>query len=202
MDYQVIIRKSVSAQGFMPSMAELLIYLYGEPHRHYHGLVHLAQLIERVKDKGIKLSYVQWLALYFHDAVSNLTRPKGENERQSAELLRVVGPAYHVTHADIQKAMAIILDTIDHQPTAEGSGLVLDLDMAGLAKPWEDFLDDSVLVYREVESLVTWEEYGVKRADFFRATMAHDRIFHTPEFQQEEKLARENMQRVVDSATK
>jgi len=198
MDHQAIIRKSVSAQGFLPAMADLLIYLYGEPHRHYHGLVHLAQLIERVRDKGIKLSYVQWLALYFHDAVSNLTRPKGENERQSAEMLRAIGARYYIGTSDIQKATGIILDTIDHQPTVEGSAIVLDLDMAGLAKPWEDFLDDSVLVYKEVESLVTWEEYSIRRAKFFESVLINQNIFHTPEFAQEEVLARANMQRVIN----
>lgn len=198
MDYPAIIRKSVSAQGFLPAMADLLIYLYSEPHRHYHGLVHLAQLIERVKAKELKLSYVQWLALYFHDAVSNLTRPKGENERQSAELLRAIGARYYIGQSDVEKAVGIILDTIEHQPTVDGSAIVLDLDMAGLAKPWEDFLDDGVLVYKEVESIVSWEEYTIRRAKFFEGVLAYPRIFHSPEFEAEEALARDNLLRVVN----
>lgn len=199
MDYDNVIRKAISSSGFVPSMADLVIHLYSEPHRHYHGLVHLAQLIERTQTRNIKLSSVQWLALFFHDAVSNMLRPKGENERQSVALLRAVGPAYFITQHDIERASKIILDTIEHVPTVEGSAIVLDLDMAGLAKPWDDFQEDSRLVFLEVEAAVTWDEYLVKRAKFFQGVLAHPKIFHSDEFQSEEEIARANLQRVVDT---
>lgn len=72
------------------SAARVLEYLmraYGEPHRHYHTLSHIADLLQLLdKHGGIADGDAVTLAIFFHDAVYDPMRQ--DNEAASATLAR------------------------------------------------------------------------------------------------------------------
>lgn len=60
---------------------------YREPHRHYHGISHLAgglRVLDEIADTLVSAAEVE-LAFWFHDAVY-ATHPLAQNEERSAEL--------------------------------------------------------------------------------------------------------------------
>lgn len=61
---------------------------YEEAGRHYHSLGHLAMIVANAEAHGIQLSQAQCLAVLFHDAVYLPGAQRGQNEVDSAELLK------------------------------------------------------------------------------------------------------------------
>jgi predicted metal-dependent HD superfamily phosphohydrolase len=170
---------------------------YEEAGRHYHSLRHLATIVATAKAHGICLSPAQALAVLFHDAIYQVGSPRGQNELQSAELLKTVAAGY-VDEAVIVIASQIVLDTAIHYPSQDASFVVLDLDLIGLADTIENVRDDGKLVSLEYRDCVEgWDHFATARAAFFREMLGRHRILWSPELSAYETRLRANLAEVV-----
>jgi predicted metal-dependent HD superfamily phosphohydrolase len=110
-----------------------LIRLYGEPHRSYHNLQHIANLFDLATRMGLKFSdpeTVHW-AIWYHDAIYDTK--KKNNEQLSADLatqtMSLFGQGLeHKTSAVAQ----LILSTLTHFPIGDAPDcpMFLDLDLS------------------------------------------------------------------------
>lgn len=176
-------------------MVDLLLELthrYTEPHRHYHGLPHIAAML--AAGRGFPLDTVQTMAVWFHDAIYD-ARSK-TNEADSAALARERLAAAGWNAADIDAVARIVLDTKMHVPSSPGSAPVLDLDLMSLAVPWPEFAANTAAIRAEY-AFVPDADFVVGRRAFFQAMLQRERLFFTPWGAALEPLARANLQRAV-----
>jgi predicted metal-dependent HD superfamily phosphohydrolase len=165
---------------------------YSEPHRHYHGIEHIAWLLRTGRD--LTLSEDQLLAIWFHDAVYDI--PTGDNERASARLARLMLEAERYPQSGIAVVESIVLDTKAHWPTSEPARLVVDLDLAPLGVPWPEFVANAARIERE-HAHMPRPEFERARHRFFEEFLARDRIYWTDWGEQFERAARANLERAL-----
>lgn len=122
--------------GLLPEHADLgteLLERWGEPHRHYHDVRHLAQILDALEELGCDDPLVH-LAAWFHDAV--YVGQPGDDERGSARLAdsRLEGI---LSAADRAEVVRLVLLTESHAP-APGDirgALLCDADLSILGTP-------------------------------------------------------------------
>ena len=114
---------------------------YSEPHRHYHGIEHIAFMLHLGRD--LRLTDEQVLGIWFHDAVFDVHSSR--NEEDSAALAAALLSAEGYPAGKIAVVERIVLDTKGHRPTIAPSELVVDLDLAPLSLPWDQFAEGNVV---------------------------------------------------------
>ena len=79
----------------LPKYGKKIVKAYTEPHRYYHNLDHLADVVYQISENSNQLFAEGWnqndlddlvLAACFHDIVYDIDAKPGENERLSAEI--------------------------------------------------------------------------------------------------------------------
>ncbi|MBW8880749.1 MAG: hypothetical protein JF615_04775 [Asticcacaulis sp.] len=164
---------------------ESIASAYGEPHRHYHTLDHIAAVIASFDTvrAGFEAPDQALLALFFHDIVYDPAR--GDNEARSAELV-----AESLPGVDVARASHHILMTKRHdRDTDPDTNLVLDIDMAILGAPWTDYLAYARNVAREYLPVYGHDAYAL----FLNPTLERDHIFLKPEFAHLDAPTRRNL---------
>jgi len=108
---------------------------YTEPHRRYHDLRHIADML--CKGEALKLSDEQVMAVWFHDAIYDPTSKTNEADSAvlAVEKLREIG----WDEDRIKVVERIVLDTCGHVPSIEESKKVIDLDLSTLGGSWESY---------------------------------------------------------------
>jgi predicted metal-dependent HD superfamily phosphohydrolase len=131
--------------NFQPLLDEFGIHLtaddllarWREPHRKYHTLSHLDDLVEQIKRCDLlpeKERHILFLAALFHDIVYDPTRT--DNEEASVQLL-----LQNSTPSDeLQLIAQIIRDTAHHTPTEPLSKVFSEMDMAIVTRPFDDLV--------------------------------------------------------------
>jgi predicted metal-dependent HD superfamily phosphohydrolase len=163
-----------------------LIAAYSEPHRRYHGLAHLAFLLDEVDRRSEFLGdrEVVALAAWYHDAVYD---PQAkDNERRSAiwavEALAAAGFAPERTRA----VEAMILKTASHH-AGEASideALFLDMDFAILGAPpaiYAEYAENIRAEYAHVPD----DRFRAGRGAFLKAILAQPNMFRTALYERE-----------------
>lgn len=174
-------------------MDELLIELtrrYTEPHRRYHDLRHIADML--LKGRGFPLSDEQVMAVWFHDAIYDPASKT--NEIDSAEL--AVERLFQLgwEGARVKVVQQIVLDTKGHTPSIEASKPVLDLDLSTLAGSWEDYARNGANIRAEYAS-VPEADWLVGRRKWLESMLAKPALFHTDWGKGLESHARRNLAR-------
>jgi predicted metal-dependent HD superfamily phosphohydrolase len=175
------LRKGCDAPAAAATRAALL-RAYGEPHRHYHTLDHVASLLmllDRHADAGSDRDTLI-LAILFHDAIYDPSRQ--DNEAASAAFA-----ASHLTRLGfsedlVGKVVRCILATRHGQ---EGTALddadvalLLDLDLSILAAP-PDLYGSYAQAIRREYAQVPDALYRVGRGRVLEGFLARDRIYLT-----------------------
>jgi len=171
--------------------AALLLELtrcYTEPHRHYHGLPHIAWLLDRGRE--VDLDDDQVLAIWFHDAI--YVPGAADNEVRSAALAVARLSAAGLPTVQVRRIERIVLDTERHVPQSEASKLVIDLDLASLALSRPAFERNSVRIRAEYGDFDD-ETFYAGRRKFMEAFLGRERIFWTEWGAPLEERARENL---------
>jgi predicted metal-dependent HD superfamily phosphohydrolase len=170
-----------------------IVTAYGEPHRHYHTLDHIAAVVtdfvplkDRFEDADAAL-----LALFFHDIVYDPAR--SDNEERSADVLRDL-----LTGATAELACDHILATKKHEANTPDAALVVDIDMAILAAPWPDYLLYAENVAREYLPVWGADAYAKGRCEIFLRPVQDRRIFLTETFAGREADAQRNVRDELD----
>jgi predicted metal-dependent HD superfamily phosphohydrolase len=182
----------VSRPGCDPRVAatvlEELVRAYGEPHRHYHTLDHIAALLALLDRHGADGSDREalTLAILFHDVVYDPTRPDNEEASAAWATARLDGLGF--PEAVRTKVARYVLVTrhgwpLDAADAAEADlaadlALLLDLDLAILAAQPGDYRAYAQAVRREY-AFVPDSLYRVGRRRVLEGFLRRERIYLT-----------------------
>ena len=170
-----------------------LTALYTEPHRRYHDLRHVADML--CKGEELDLSTEQAMAIWFHDAIYDPTSKT--NEADSAVLAVERLTAIGWSEDRIKIVERIVLDTCGHVPSIEESKKVIDLDLSTLGGSWESYQRNGDNIRQEYGS-VSDEDWNAGRGAWLESMMNRERIFWTDWGAPLEKEARANLKRDFD----
>lgn len=166
---------------------------YSEPHRRYHDLRHVANMLHHGAPLG--LSDEQVTAIWFHDAIYDPMSKTNEIDSAAlaVELLTLAG----WENSRIKVVEQIVLDTQTHKPEIEESKLVLDLDLATLGGTWDDYVAIGKRIRDEYKQ-VSEENWSSGRKAWLKSMLAKDQIYWTDWGKPREAEARRNLARDLD----
>jgi predicted metal-dependent HD superfamily phosphohydrolase len=151
-----------------------LVRRHAQPRRHYHGIGHVAQVIDWLAQEDADPELV--IAGWFHDAV--LVPGRKDNEQRSARLAVNVLRHAGVDTGRIERVEAAILATANHASTREDIVLLLDADLSILGAPSTEYRRYAAGVRREyarVPDLL----YRSGRTRFLRQLLARPCIYRS-----------------------
>lgn len=174
-----------------------LVAAHSEPHRHYHTLEHVAEMLKvvgRLERAATDPAVVQ-LAVWFHDAVYD---PRaGDNEDRSARLAEewleqlAVRPEVIRRVAEMVRATAHLAG--DAGPPDPDTAVLLDADLAILGAAELRYARYAAGIRQEYAH-VPDEAYRAGRAGVLERFLARPRIYHTEMmFIEGEAAARRNL---------
>jgi predicted metal-dependent HD superfamily phosphohydrolase len=173
-------------------VARELAAAYSEPHRAYHNVSHIAELLawfDRVADDvGWRAPSTVYAAIVFHDAIYDPAAK--DNEARSAEWARRAG---------YPDAVPLIEMTANHTAAKpdHDAALFLDADMAIIGAPAAQFDAYNEAIAREY-SHVPADAFAAGRRAFLEKVLATPRIFHTAYFHDRlDAQARSNLRRAL-----
>ncbi len=186
------------------AVGEDLLRRWREPHRIYHDVGHLAEVIaavdtlartERVGPRGHAAAL---LGAWFHDAVYAVDDPGG-NEQRSAELASESLEGLGAPGVLVERVVGLVLDTADHDLGGRvrdpARVLLHDADLWVLAAPVDRF-DEYCRQVREEYSRVPASAYGRARTEVLRPFLCREHVYRTRHARSEwEPAARENLAR-------
>jgi predicted metal-dependent HD superfamily phosphohydrolase len=173
-----------------------LVKRYAEPHRHYHTLEHVAEVLRIVGrlSKYTTDPNTVLLAAWFHDAVYDPQR--NDNEEESAVVAAEWLDSLDLPSSTVGRVMRPIKATTHSASTAPSesdAAVLLDADLAILAaeeKRYARYADD----IRKEYAWVPDAEYRAGRTAVLQRFLDRPRIFHTPVmFEEGEESARRNL---------
>jgi predicted metal-dependent HD superfamily phosphohydrolase len=168
----------------------------GSPGRHYHTLAHIRECIECLDGIAAQVRDPDAVeaGLWFHDAI--LTPGAWDNERRSAELF--VACAQGAEQALRVRVVRLILATA-HGASAlfDDRAWIVDIDLVGLAAPWDRFIHNGDLLRREAVAQSDDTFYRGQVA-FLGGLLKRRSIYATAHFRlHHEAAARENLERLL-----
>jgi predicted metal-dependent HD superfamily phosphohydrolase len=178
-----------------------LMAIYSGADRHYHDLRHIEALLRLAIEHAREIADHEAIeaAIWFHDAVYDTAR--SDNERQSAELATelLAGVA---GNERLEFIAAMIRASANHRvpvsmqaPAADDCALFLDMDLAILASPAEEFAAYERAVRREYD-WVPEKQWLAGRSQVLRNFLARPFIYASPQFRRShEAAARSNLTR-------
>jgi predicted metal-dependent HD superfamily phosphohydrolase len=172
-----------------------LMARWGEPHRRYHNVDHLAhvlRVIDRYADRAADPAAVT-LAAWYHDAVYDPRRV--DNEEASALLAEATLPTLDVPDAQLAEVARLVRLTATHDPIPgdRNGGLLTDADLAILAADPDSYAAYTQAVRAEY-AFVPDAAFAAGRAEVLHHLLALPRLFHTPVLRDEwEDVARANI---------
>jgi predicted metal-dependent HD superfamily phosphohydrolase len=172
---------------------------YRQPHRDYHNVGHLDELISLAREHTPDLDEAEQLALLFHDTVYVPGAARGDNEHLSALLMRATVAALGLHGFDLKRAGRIIEATTHAKPPPSVAARVCDLDLWRLAAPWEQFERHARGIRHEYLHLHADEAaFWAARKAFYKIMLARSALFATAYFRDKfETVARENLTRAL-----
>ena len=180
-----------------------LVARWSEPHRRYHDLTHLAEVLTVLPRLPKGNAVPVRLAALFHDAVYRPDVAGTANEEASAVLLERLAPGCGFGPATVTEAVRLVLLTAGHAPHAgDVNGAALcDADLAILAAPPMRYLDYASGVRAEYAH-VDGKTFASGRAAVLRDLEARRPLFATEYGQREfEAVARSNIARELSMLT-
>jgi predicted metal-dependent HD superfamily phosphohydrolase len=172
-----------------------LQYRYGEPHRYYHTLGHIAQCLSELDTARdlIEEFNATELAIWFHDVI--YVYGAKDNEDLSAAAFREHANGYMGTGLVDRVDELIIATKHTGKAQDEGVAYMVDIDLSGFGLPWKGYLADSDALRLEAPE-VTDENYYSGKLRFLGALQEWDSLFQTEHFRERlETTAQANIAR-------
>jgi predicted metal-dependent HD superfamily phosphohydrolase len=184
----------LNAQGNYAAAGEALVQRYREPHRAYHNLEHIEECLDEfgpARPHAREPDTLE-LAIWFHDAVYD--SHAGDNEEQSAQLVREFCRSMHLPAQCADGAAKRILVTKTHlagdDPDAQ---LLVDIDLSIFGQPRDRFARYEEAIRQEY-SWVPEAAFREGRAAILKKFLARAWIYVTPLFRaKKEETARANL---------
>ena len=177
-----------------------LIASYTEPQRFYHTLTHIENCLELIDQISSELQCPEALelAIWYHDVVY---QPGArDNEQLSAD--QFVATTAGIFDETLQQTvyqhiMATVHD--GSETTHADTKYMLDIDLSGFGRPWEEFIQDSVNIRLEMEEIPD-EVFYQKQAGFLDKLFSQAQLFKSDYFfDNYETQARQNHSNYFES---
>lgn len=162
---------------------------YSEPHRRYHTLAHIAELLALLPEACEEVLAAVW----FHDLIYDR---RGANEERSADVAHEALVDLRFPREVIDRVTKMILATRDHDPgdLPEKGRLFLDADLAILGSPRERYREYAEAIRFEY-SWVPDQLFRAARDGVLRDFLAKPAIYQTDAMRKRfEAQARQNME--------
>jgi predicted metal-dependent HD superfamily phosphohydrolase len=173
------------------AQGEALIRAWSEPQRHYHSEGHLIWLLDEAERRAALIADAAFVgyAIWFHDAVYQPGEP--DNEALSAAWAR---DAIADKNLAERVARVIAMTKKHHEGDADGdAALFLDMDIAILGAPWEQYCAYAAGVRREFGHYPDGA-FAAGRWRFLEQQLERPRMFRTDVYENElGETARANM---------
>ncbi len=172
--------RRLGARGDVAGAGAALLGRWAEPHRGYHDLAHLDEVLARVgvlEGEAFDADAVR-LAAWFHDAVYDPTA--GDNEEHSAELATTSLSGLDLPPALVAEAARLVRLTATHDVApGDANGAVLcDADLAILASNglrYASYVEGVRREYAHVDDAA----FAAGRAAVLARLMKRQALFHT-----------------------
>lgn len=168
---------AVLALGGTPAPTDL-VARYAEPHRRYHDLTHVRQVVRDAValTDGPRDRALVALAAWAHDVVYD-GRP-GDDERASAAWARTNLTAVRLAAPDVARVEGLVLATADHTapPGDRVAQALLDADLAILAAE-PDTYERYRQAVRAEYAHVTDDQWRTGRAAVLRSLLAKEPLY-------------------------
>ena len=160
-----------------PELLDELATRYGEPHRAYHDVSHIGDVLHWydavTDDLGWQAPVDVYHAVLFHDVIYDPRAPAGQNEARSAEVAR--------SHGASDRAAELILLTARHgqltvSEVDHDAALFLDCDTAILGASRLTFDAYHAAIEQEYAHLPP-DVYRAGRQRFLEGILARPRMF-------------------------
>jgi predicted metal-dependent HD superfamily phosphohydrolase len=172
----LLIAKDVFARWDLRMPAVEVLQLWQEPHRGFHTLDHLWDILEQIAELDNttpkKHRDMLVLAAIFHDAIYQPGRH--DNELRSADLFLEAAPPPPHSNA-VKDIVLMILETRDHCPSFPLSATFSAMDTDILHRPYTDLLKWEAGIAYEYIPVLGAEEYRHRRLDFLEAACREHR---------------------------
>lgn len=190
--------------GVTPATAypafDTLVEAYSEPHRHYHNLEHVGEVMRVVG--RLKGGPAVMLAVWYHDAVYDPKAKDSNNERMSADLAERELAALGLP-VEVVKLVGDLVRSTAHFDAATFNGpdfdILHDADLAilgAIEARYARYADD----IRKEYAWVPEADYRAGRRKVLESFLARERIYRTDVmFAEGEEAARRNMTAEVSS---
>jgi len=189
--------RRVGGGGESGQIFDQLSRLYGDASRHYHDGGHIAVCLAAYDDAAAALGTddAVEMALWFHDAI--FEAGVRDNEAQSAEWFANEASGY-LPDDFIAGVKGLIMATDHRDPPQDFQAqFVVDVDLWGLAQPWDAFFADTHDLRREARRS-TDEAFARGQGGFLRTLVDRPQVYSTAHFQALfEKDARHNIERLL-----
>ena len=181
------------------SIYQRLVDAYGEAHRHYHSLTHIAHCLRQLdlcKTLLVNPDAVE-ISIWFHDVIFQSGAP--DNEKHSAQLYRELAVNVHQDKF-CQRVDDMIIATIHGKtpPARIDEQYMVDIDLSSFGLSWDEFLRDSQNLRLE-SSHLSDSDYHRRQGNFRKSLLSRERFFYTDYFYQRyENQARDNIERYFE----
>lgn len=159
-----------------------LIARYAEPHRRYHTVRHLREVLATVDELGDEADDADAvrMAAWFHDAVYAVHHGAISNEEASARLAERALAELRVPAARTAETARLVRVTQTHRIEAgdRNAAVLCDADLAVLGAPDERYRQYTREVRQEYAQ-VPDEEFRRARAEILKSLLAAPTLFHT-----------------------
>lgn len=199
----LIIRKNLAevftkaSHGQLQTLFHELRESYGGPHRVYHTLDHVADMLKEAENFPLHDPKAFKAAILFHDAVYNPAQDKSvlSNEEQSARLCEITLARHGIRNGTAARATSLIRMTETHD-VPEGdyeAALFMDIDMSILGATPERYNRYARGIAREFIPSVGADKYCAGRTQFLeRIANGESHVFKTQDFAHLNKAAQDN----------
>ena len=164
--------------------------------RRFHTLHHIHDCLDRLDEVAALLDDrdAVELALWFHDAVYTPACP--DNERDSAELF--LDKSCGADPVFRRRVCGLILSTRHQAPaTTNDRKFIEDIDLAGFASPWEEFMREGDLLREEFASQSD-DKYYAGQVAFLAMLRKRSWFFFTDYYRSRYEVnAQENLNRLL-----
>ena len=197
-----------------------LSVLYAQSHRHYHNIVHIQNCLselEAYKKSELKLEHTPAeldcieKAIWYHDAIYNPY--SSENEYNSAQLFLAehgrtketswVAKTINTTaeHTRTLVGLLAVAQQQESTPWARIAAVVMDIDLASLGAPWDEFSENTRLIRKEYHR-TSDSQFIAGRIAFMQTMLQRFKatgvLYYTPHFKERyEGQAIKNMENAI-----
>ena len=141
-----------------------VINAYNEPHRFYHTLEHIEDVLKQLNNVDLLKHDELFLAAVFHDIIYN--PQSNTNEEDSAEFFIKSAHSSSLTGEQKEHIKQLILDTKYHKPSAQFSEEFIKADLAILNSTFDKLIKYEKQIFKEFQ-FVDYKTYKVKRIEVF-----------------------------------